>query len=179
MGGGCDRESSVVAALQKARCRQETRKEEGPRGVWFVFLEMAGEMFGLRFFFDISTTEQARKMCFLSFPFAFAFLSAGLAYDGEFMQTVRECVSAQRCILDGEVLVRDMERDEWVEFGHNRSLATGPPSLSQAFSRLGLCSAHSSRRKSSPGHAIAAARELLKARVTLSPRPEHLQKSSL
>lgn len=46
-------------------------------------------------------------------------------FDGLIICEIREAVRAHSCVLDGEMLCWDSERDEWVPFGQNKSLALG------------------------------------------------------
>ena len=47
-------------------------------------------------------------------------------FDGTIVQQLRECIRAERCILDGEMMVwDDGEKQEWVAFGQNKSTALG------------------------------------------------------
>ena len=48
-----------------------------------------------------------------------------ILYDGETVQAIRDSLLPERCIVDGEVLVFDSSKREWVPFGQNRSLALG------------------------------------------------------
>jgi len=45
--------------------------------------------------------------------------------DGLIVCELREAIRAHSCVLDGEMLVWDAVREEWVPFGQNKSLATG------------------------------------------------------
>jgi len=50
---------------------------------------------------------------------------AEVKFDGLIICEIREAVRAHSCVLDGEMLCWDSERDEWVPFGQNKSLALG------------------------------------------------------
>jgi ATP-dependent DNA ligase len=47
-----------------------------------------------------------------------------VSYDGLVIQNIRDCVRAQRCIVDGEMMTWDTLKKEWVPFGYNRSVCT-------------------------------------------------------